>query len=259
MLAPTRTALALLLTVVLLALPHAAAMEPAEETVEAIIQTEQETLALSCGFLSAFNCGSATITATADESSCYLSGNTYVCRVDVTATVAATGWLNPGGFTASISIPCPTSASRSWTIAGATADLSCSAPMYVNPLSCATQSARLEVSYTGTFAPPSQVRTTATQSVCSSLVIALYQHADFSGGRRYFTATPISDFWTFYFDNGAWMNDAVSSIRVAGGCSVRLYQHASFSGNSATFPEGNYNYVGNLMNDQASSMSVGSC
>ncbi|MFF4220364.1 hypothetical protein [Streptomyces nondiastaticus] len=88
----------------------------------------------------------------------------------------------------------------------------------------------------------------------SRVLATVYRDKDFGGGSVYFTGSQGCSFrYPWSATMGDDWNDAVSST-ASGQCDITLYQHADHRGFSQTF-RGNVPYVGDAMNDQASSYS----
>lgn len=51
-------------------------------------------------------------------------------------------------------------------------------------------------------------------------------------------------------------NDAISSLKVSEGIKVTLFEDSDFQGQSESFDAGDYNYVGDALNDKTSSIKV---
>ncbi|MGK5543745.1 hypothetical protein ACSNOH_03245 [Streptomyces sp. URMC 127] len=82
----------------------------------------------------------------------------------------------------------------------------------------------------------------------------VYRDKDFGGGSVTFTGSLGCGFrYPEFATMGSDWNDAISST-ASGQCDITLYQHDNFRGFSQTF-RGNVPYVGDAMNDQASSVS----
>ncbi|MFI0976305.1 peptidase inhibitor family I36 protein [Streptomyces sp. NPDC021093] len=81
----------------------------------------------------------------------------------------------------------------------------------------------------------------------------LYSDADFGGGTFTYTGSVGCIRYPEFVSMGSGWNDVVSSV-AGGQCNVTLYQHSNFLGSSQTYG-GGAPYVGDAMNDQASSVS----
>jgi hypothetical protein len=88
--------------------------------------------------------------------------------------------------------------------------------------------------------------------------VILYEHADFGGNHLVLTgddASLVDDIMsTVLWWNTSW-NDQVSSLRVIDG-TVSLYEHIGFGGQKIDFGPGDYAYIGDLWNDNASSVDI---
>ncbi len=77
----------------------------------------------------------------------------------------------------------------------------------------------------------------------------LYKHSNFNGSQ--FVIEADRD-----YANLGWFNDKASSIRVARGCSITVYYDSDFRGLSKDFPAGDYEFVGESLNDKISSVKA---
>ncbi len=96
--------------------------------------------------------------------------------------------------------------------------------------------------------------------------VILFQDADFRGGSLVlYPGESLENFSGGKFDNGAKLNDGVSSIRVEGGIEVVVYDNARFQGNALRLTESVRDLNGRFVaggvnvtwNDRISSIKVG--
>ncbi len=95
--------------------------------------------------------------------------------------------------------------------------------------------------------------------------VILYEHADFRGGAVVlYPGESIDNFSGRTFDNGAKLNDSVSSIRVEGDVEVYIYEHSRYRGDALRLGESVRDLTGRLVsggvnaswNDRISSIRV---
>ncbi|MCA6091341.1 peptidase inhibitor family I36 protein [Streptomyces sp. SCA3-4] len=85
------------------------------------------------------------------------------------------------------------------------------------------------------------------------VLATVYQDSDFRGNSLSFTGSVGCVRYPEFATMGSDWNDQISSV-ASGQCSITLYQHANFLGASQTY-SGGVPYIGDAMNDQASSVS----
>ncbi len=97
-----------------------------------------------------------------------------------------------------------------------------------------------------------------TTSGCDASKVVLWQAANQSGGCRSIDADD-GDFLGDTFDNGASLNDAVSSIQVPSGQTAILYEHSAFRGQLHIVAASDPNLDNDGFNDRASSLRIVPC
>jgi hypothetical protein len=86
----------------------------------------------------------------------------------------------------------------------------------------------------------------------------LYEHENFKGESLFLSSDDNNltdnELSSFLFWSTSW-NDQVSSLRVIDG-SITVYEHVNYEGDSKYFGPGSHSSVGNLWNDQISSVDL---
>ncbi len=151
----------------------------------------------ACGLLSGFNCGALTITVDVDDSSCFWlwTEDRYACHATASASATATGWLNPGSLSLSLSGTCSASASStSWFVGGATSpwSASCRQDVYAPRWGCTPYfSVSAQVTWTGVGAPrvlnaSSSDRWCAPEDPPTGGKVVLFEHTFKGGGLAHY-------------------------------------------------------------------------
>lgn len=147
------------------------------------------------------NCGDLTVTVDVNEGTCARADvYNYTCKVDVTASATATGWLNSGSLTLQIA-GCAGSTSASWPpLAGTTAPAvrSCSPTASFRRGQSTQVSYKATVTYSGTLRPRNLSATASdsyTAPVPTGPRVIVYSDIYYSGEANAYN-TSVSDFWT---------------------------------------------------------------